>query len=206
MCARTNLARRAAGPARSGMSRRAASRRTSRVELERRGAHQEPPAPIRDEPELVRDLFPQVPWKDENDVWARPLDLVRVADRDVAPRQVAPLLVRVAVDREVDELGADPAEVEERVAFRRRAVSRDPPAVVLEPDQRLEDVALFLVDRFAETEISLDMREARPFLARFQLADHVGDGEGAGMACVDAQRAAMRVELVDVEHRQVVGG
>ena len=41
-----------------------------------------------------------------------------------APGQVAALLVRAAVDHVLDEVGADPAVVQERVALRRRAVGR----------------------------------------------------------------------------------
>ena len=46
-------------------------------------------------------------------------------DRDVRARQELALLVRAAVDGEVEEVGADAAVVEQRVALARRAVADD---------------------------------------------------------------------------------
>ena len=44
-------------------------------------------------------------------------------DRDMGSRQKAPVLIGIAVDRVVEEVAADSAIVQERVAFARRAIS-----------------------------------------------------------------------------------
>ena len=65
---------------------------------------------------------------------------LRRADRDVRAGQEVALLVRVAVDRVVEEVGADAAVVEQRVALGRRAVADDRACPArLSVDQELED-------------------------------------------------------------------
>src|SRR5690606_7574471 len=63
-------------------------------------------------------------------------------DGDVAARKVLALLVRVAVDRVRQQLGADPAVVQERVALAWRAVASDAQALVVEANQQLQQLAL----------------------------------------------------------------
>ena len=53
----------------------------------------------------------------------------------MAAREEMPLLVRVEIDRVVDEVGSDAAEVQQCVALRRGAVTGDRQALALEPDQ-----------------------------------------------------------------------
>ena len=76
----------------------------------------------------------------------------------MGPGQEQALLVRVAVDREVEEVGADAAVVEERVALSGRAVAGDPLAGSLQPDQELEDAALGLLDLGGEAPVTVDRR------------------------------------------------
>ena len=62
------------------------------------------------------------------------------------PGQEPALLVRVAVDRVVEQVGADPAVVEQRVALARRAVAGDALALAPLGDQELEQAPLGLLD------------------------------------------------------------
>ena len=68
----------------------------------------------------------QVPRQDQHDVGLVRADALRRADRDVRARQQVALLVRVEVDGVVEEVRADAAVVEQRVALGRRAVADDP--------------------------------------------------------------------------------
>ena len=75
--------------------------------------------------ELRRDLAGEVPRQDHDHVRPRLGDPLRRVDRDVRPRRVLALLVRVPVDRVVEEVRADAAVVEQRVALPGRAVADD---------------------------------------------------------------------------------
>src|SRR6516225_9043338 len=98
---------------------------TSWDDLGRWDRDDELPAPLADVRHLGDDLVLHVPRKDEDVVGTAPVDLSGLEDRDVRTRKEQALLVRVAVDGEVEEVRADPAVVEERVALPRRAVAGD---------------------------------------------------------------------------------
>ena len=71
------------------------------------------------------DLVLEVPREDQDEVRTGVLERLRMLDRDVGAGQELALLVRVAIDREVEQVGADAAVVEQRVALARRAVAGD---------------------------------------------------------------------------------
>ena len=75
---------------------------------------------------LLHDLVLQVPGQDEDVVRPGLRDPVGGEDRDVRARQELPLLVRVAVDRVVEEVRPDAAVVEQRVALARARRSPRP--------------------------------------------------------------------------------
>jgi hypothetical protein len=90
---------------------------------------------------LVDDLVLQVPGKDQDVVGLSLVDRLDRMDRNVHARREAAVLIGVSVDREVEEVGADGAIVEERVALAGRAVAADPLALVLGADQERKQVA-----------------------------------------------------------------
>src|SRR5262245_6850594 len=68
--------------------------------------------PIADRRQLTGDLVDQIPRQNEDVVRLRFQDLLRREDRDVRPRREQPVLVRVAVDRVIEEIAPDSAVVE----------------------------------------------------------------------------------------------
>ena len=74
---------------------------------------------------LRDDLVLQVPGQDQDVVGLGLVDRLDRLDRNVHARREAAVLVGIAVDREVEEVGADAAVVEQRVALARRAVAAD---------------------------------------------------------------------------------
>ena len=104
-------------------------RPSSLVDAQLRRAHHEPAAPLAHERELLHDLVPQVPGQDEDQVGLGLADGVRRAGSGMCDAgQVVALLVRVEVARVLDEVRADAAVVEQRVALGGRAVAGDPAA------------------------------------------------------------------------------
>jgi len=96
--------------------------------------HEEPPAPLAHERELLDDLLLEVPREDEHDVGAGLADRVGRMDRDVGAGEEVALLVGVEVGRVVDQVRRDPAVVEQGVALGRSAVGDDaPPRASLAP-------------------------------------------------------------------------
>ena len=89
--------------------------------------------------------------QDQDVVGTSLLERLRMPDRDVGPGQELALLVRVAVDRELEQVGADAAVVEQRVALAGRAVAGDPLALASACDQELEQAPLRLLDLSART-------------------------------------------------------
>ena len=69
------------------------------------------------------------------------------------------MLVGIAVDRVVEEVGSDAAVVEQRVALPRRAVADDLLAVAAQRDQELEKSVLRLLDVAREALVALRVTE-----------------------------------------------
>src|SRR5882724_1252559 len=100
--------------------------------------------------ELLHDLVLEVPRQDEDVVRLLGVDLVGREARDVRTGQEPAVLVGIAIDGEVDEVGADTAVVEQGVALAGSAVAGDPLAAALGGYQELEDAALGLAHPLLE--------------------------------------------------------
>src|SRR5262245_38772560 len=72
-------------------------------------------APLGGVPELRGDLRSEIPREDHDRVGPGLRDPLRWMDRDMRAGSEAPVLVRVAVDRVIEEVRADPTVVEQRV-------------------------------------------------------------------------------------------
>src|SRR5262249_31393601 len=101
-----------------------------------------------------------------------------------------------------EEVGANAAIVEERVAFPRGAVTDDRFASSLRLDQERQEAALGVLDLFAEVCVRLDTVESRLHFPGKEPAHGIADKLRGifGMASVDPQGAAMRGRLLDVEN------
>ena len=119
--------------------------------------------------ELLHDLLLEVPGQDQDVVGAVLLERLGVLDRDVRAREELALLVRVAVDRVLEEVGADAAEVQERVALPGRAVAGDALALAAARDEELEQAPFGLVDLGGERAVRLERVEAQGALALGEL-------------------------------------
>src|SRR4029453_13913187 len=82
--------------------------------------------------------------------------------RDVCARGEPSVLVGIAVDRVVEEVGTDAAVVEERVPLPRGAVADDVPPLAAEVDEQLEQRSLGLPYALGERRVTL--RRAQPEL------------------------------------------
>src|SRR5271166_2010798 len=181
-------------------------RSCSREQRQLRSPRREPPAPLANEAQLLDDLVLQVPRQDQHDVGLLLAYRLGRADGDVAARQEVPLLVRVQIAGVVDEVATYAAVVEQRVALGRGAVAGYAQAVLLEGDQEAEDLALVRLHTAAVAEVGLELLIARRPLALAQLACRVGFGLAGivRVASIDAQRASVRGQLLDVEQPQAV--
>src|SRR3954464_6971938 len=79
-------------------------------------------APGADAGHLLDYLILEIPRQDQNVIRLSLEYAVWMHDRDARARQEHALLVRIAVYRELQEIGAYPAIVEKSVCLRRRAV------------------------------------------------------------------------------------
>ena len=118
------------------------------------------------------------------------------------------LLVRVEIAGVLDEVRADPAVVQQRVAFCGCAVAHDALAVALERNEELEDLALFGRDALSVGAVGVQVGQARLLLAREELRHALGVrvGRVGVVAAEDPQRTAVCGQFLDVEHSQPVGG
>src|SRR4026208_1553620 len=104
------------------MLRRSAIRVDDR---DRRDGNDELRAPFTDMAHLLHDFILEVPRQDQDVVRLGLVDRFHREDRNVHARRVAAVLVRVAIDREIQEIGADNGVVEERGALSRGAAGAD---------------------------------------------------------------------------------
>ncbi len=120
-------------------------------------------------------------------------DPLRRIDRDVRARREPAVLVRVAVDRVVEEVGADAAVVEERVPLARGAVADDLLPGPPQPDQQLEQRPLRLLRRPRRSAVALGLAQARrpPRARGARRRPSVGARPSRRVGRVDAERAAV---------------
>src|SRR5207248_5315402 len=144
-------------------------------EADFRDRHHEPAAPSPYVRHLLDDLFSEVPRQDEDVVGPRLVDLVRRVNRNVCYREELPLLVRAAIDGEIEEIGADPTIVEERVSLSRGTVPNHFLASALRQDEEVEQLALRFLHLFVEARVSFDAEQSGIDLAFPQHAGTLGD-------------------------------
>ena len=75
-------------------------------------------------------------------------------------RREATVLVRIAIDCEVEEVGADPTIVKQRIAFARRSISTNHLAALFALDKEGKQFALSFVDLGSEFRVRDDIPEA----------------------------------------------
>src|SRR5690606_26235869 len=107
-------------------------------------------APADDVVHLADNLVLEVPWQDEDVVRLCLVDRIDRLDRDMHAWCEAAVFVGIAIDREVEEIGADGAIIEQRVALSRRAVTADLLAFALCRDQEGQEVTLCAARLVAE--------------------------------------------------------
>ena len=112
--------------------------------------------PSRARRRAARDLVAQVPRQDQDVVGPVGGDALRRVDRDVRARQEHALLVRAAVDGVLEQVLADAAVVEQRVALARGAVADDPLALGARRQEEVEQVALDREDLVGEAVVPLE--------------------------------------------------
>src|SRR5712664_3618815 len=152
--------------------------------------------------ELFQDLVLEVPGQDEDVVGLLLVDLRWRMDRNVGSGEKLPLLVRGLVDRELDQIAADPAIVEEGVALPRRAVTRDTLSLFSSADQCLEEAALGPVHLLLKESVPLDPAVTEllfPSAERDHPVAHCSRPIFA-VPHPDSQGPAVRPEFLHVEH------
>ena len=114
---------------RPGATREVAAQR-SVVDAQLGRPDHEPAAPLADVGQLLHDLVPQVPGQDEHVVRARLADAPPARGSGCAcPGRKRPCLCGLRSTVYVEQVAADAAVVEQRVALGRRAVADDPLAL-----------------------------------------------------------------------------
>lgn len=131
--------------------------------------HDELPAPFVDVGELGADLVVEVPREDQHVVGTCPVELLDGEHGHVHAGAEAAVLVRVAIDDEVDEVLTDAAVVEHRHALAGGAVPDDLLAGLLRVDQELEQRALGGLDLFVEPLVCRRIRVPECDLASVEL-------------------------------------
>ena len=150
----------------------------------RRDRHDQLRPPLLGVGELRGDLAREVPGQDHDRVRPRLGDALRRVDRDVRSRREPAVLVRVAVDGVVEEVGADAAVVEQRVALAGRAVADDLLAVAAEARSAARAArASTPSTSLREARVALRVAQPLRLLARDELGDGRLERAPAAAAC-----------------------
>ena len=144
--------------------------------------------------------------KDQDVVRFGHVDPLRLEDWNVGTRKKSPLLVRISIDRILDELAIHPAIIQQCVSLGRRPVADNSLACALRGSQELDQLLLRLHCALAEREIGAEVRKAGIHLASAQLDDarRYTDDVRCGSLRKDPQRSSMRRQLLHVEHGEAV--
>src|SRR5882672_7392770 len=155
---------------------------------------------------LRHDFVLEIPRQNEQIVRLGFLDLVGVQDGNVRTRQELALLVRIAIDGIVDEVGADAAVIEERVAFARRPVPDHRFALAPDADQEFQELPLGLFDLLSKITICFDSAKPGVLFSLPHFDDAIADRLRVVFLVppVDSQRSAVRRQLLDVEQLEAV--
>ena len=154
--------------------------------------HDERAAPFARVGQLRHDLFLQVPRQDQDVVGPRLGQPLGCVNRNVRARQKLAVLVRIAVDRVVQEIGADAAIVQQRVALARRAVADNLLAGAAGRDQELQQLALGLLDLLGEVQVGVQLAVAGGQLGGHRAPRPAGRSAGRIVGMAGVNRAASR--------------
>src|SRR5262245_39050950 len=125
---------------------------------------------------LLHDLVLEIPRKDQNVVGHGVVDRLDRVDGDVHAGRVAAMLVRVAIDGEVQEVGADACVVEQSIALPRCAIAADALPFLLGFDEHGQKLALGAMDPSGKINIGREVLETSSALLRQHL-DHADRDE-----------------------------
>ena len=164
-------------------------------------------APGADVTHLMDDLVLEVPRQDQDVVGLEIVESGHRMDRHMHAGREPAVLVRVAIDRELEEVGADPAIVQQRIALARSAVAADHLAGILGRDQERQQPTFGARHPLGERGVGRDLAKALAPLAGEQVRNAPGRRpRRAGMREIDPERAAVGRELVDIDHAQAMAG
>ena len=83
-------------------------------------------------------------------------------DRDVGPGQIFPLFIGIAVNRVIDEVGANAAVIQKGISLAGRAVAGDRSALVFSLNQKIQEQSLrflyLLCERRIGTQVGVPLR------------------------------------------------
>src|SRR5215831_16038390 len=176
-------------------------------DFERGDGKDQPAAPRPDVVKLSGDFVFEVPGQNENIVGPGFGEALGRIDRDMGAREELPLLHRAPVNGVREKVRADTAVVEQRVALARGAVPGDGSAVARRGEQKRQQVALDPQYLVSEAFMAGHRVQPRGLLLAKHSLDPRGRLTGALLgAGVDAEGAAMRFELVDIDHPQAGSG
>src|SRR5579863_10512467 len=87
--------------------------------------HNEASTPLANELQLAHDFVFQIPGENDHVVGLGLGDTILLIDRNLIAREEPPLLIRTAIDRVFNQVGADATVMQQRGALPWRAISRD---------------------------------------------------------------------------------
>src|ERR1700730_4909350 len=128
----------------------------SRVNLYFRDRHNELAAPVPNECVLLHDFLLEIPRENEQAIRLCAANLIRRIDGDARSGQEFAVLMRIAIDGVVDEVGADGAIIQQGVALARRAVASDVFSAALGLDEEFEQLALGFLHLIGKPGVGFD--------------------------------------------------
>src|SRR5262245_35977395 len=117
---------------------------------------------------LLHDFVPDVPRQDEDEVWLRFIDLLWWKDRNVSARRDLAVLVRIAVDRVIEEVGSNAAVVEQRISLAGSTIAGDRLSFTFRVDEKFEEAAFCVFHLLTEAPVVLNAIESELTFAREQ--------------------------------------
>ena len=123
-------------------------------------------APVGDVGKLLGQLGLEVPGQRQHDVGPVLVDLGRIVDRNACPRREATVLVRVAVDGVLEQIAADSAVVEQRVALTGCSVTDDSLALGATVEQESQELVADGLSPRAKLQVAVHVMQAGLLLDR----------------------------------------
>src|SRR5260370_2232191 len=143
----------------------------SRVNLNLRDRHDELASPIPNACILLHDFLFEIPRQDQQIIRPCTLDLIRWINGNVCPRQELAVLMGIAVDGIVDEVGADGAIIQQGVALARSTISGNLLSTALGLDKKFEQFALGFLHLVGKARVRLYLRVPQFFLSFAKISD-----------------------------------